>query len=1193
MRIKTICHISCPEMNSGVRWMRRLILLCTLFVCLQFHSYCNELEYAQSVKITINEENVTLTQLFNKIERLSHFLFFYVDSDVKDIKVSVNVKEANIEEILKISLKGTKLMYQIKGRNINILPVQNQVQQSKVKKEPIWVKGTVLDENGLPLPGVNILIEGSAIGTITDIDGRFSIQVPELKSILSFSYLGYVTQKLSVNASRDLKVIMGENSQVLSEVVVVGYGVQKKETVTGAISSISNKEIVKSPVGALSNALVGRVSGLSAIQKSGEPGFEESTIRIRGVGTYSGDQNPLVVIDGIVRDLSTLNMIDPNDIETINVLKDASATAVYGVRGANGVIIATTKKGVQGKPQISFSANFGYTTPTTLPKLTDSYQFGRLRNEAIQNDGVRQDNLIFTEDELWKFQNNRDYTPDEVAAMTHLTPAQRENLLNSPALYYTSHDYMSEFFRKSAPQQQYNINVSGGTEKVNYFTSVGFLNQEGLTTDYGYSNAPTSTNNKRTNFRSNFDFNVIKTIEFSIGISGQISNTKIFLNDYNESDQNSRYRDMLKNIYESTPFAGPGIVDGKLINGFAGDSPLDPTKGTSGKSPVASLLNKSAGRVTKSTLNTFFKIKHKMDYLTKGLSLRGTLSYDNYFSKTVNENSPIPMYTVMRDPENPTQNLYFGGILGAEKYEEKAWYKERKLYLEGGIDYDRTFGKHHVTALALITAERLTKPGLLYNVPQGMYGVVGRVTYGYDNRYQAEFNVGYNGSENFAPGKQFGFFPAVSAGWTISQEPFFPKNDWVTWIKVRGSYGQTGNSNIGGKRFLYLPSSWEMQQSYVWPFSGYNFGSTDGSILNPWITGKSEKVVGNPDVTWERKISYNIAAEIRLFRDRLSFTADFFNENRNNILTTLETVPGIVGIDVSVLPPVNVGKMSNKGYEMSVSWRDEISDFNYQIGGQVSYARNKIDYMADAPYEYTWMNKTGFSYGQYKAYVNSGFYNSAEEVANHPYNTVDGNCVQAGDLRIIDVNGDGVIDNRDMTPTGYSNVPRCAFSGNLFLEYKGFEISALFTGSLQGTFSMAGYMISPFAQNKSNALEYMYDGRWTMENYLSGKAISYPRMSLNTTGSQNGPSNSFWYRSTDHVKLKNLEIAYTFKTQKFLSRLKISALRLYFNSNNLLTFGGKDLIEGIDPELSQDEKTTEGVIYPITRVYNFGFKIQF
>lgn len=447
MRIKTICHISCPEMNSGVRWMRRLILLCTLFVCLQFHSYCNELEYAQSVKITINEENVTLTQLFNKIERLSHFLFFYVDSDVKDIKVSVNVKEANIEEILKISLKGTKLMYQIKGRNINILPVQNQVQQSKVKKEPIWVKGTVLDENGLPLPGVNILIEGSAIGTITDIDGRFSIQVPELKSILSFSYLGYVTQKLSVNASRDLKVIMGENSQVLSEVVVVGYGVQKKETVTGAISSISNKEIVKSPVGALSNALVGRVSGLSAIQKSGEPGFEESTIRIRGVGTYSGDQNPLVVIDGIVRDLSTLNMIDPNDIETINVLKDASATAVYGVRGANGVIIATTKKGVQGKPQISFSANFGYTTPTTLPKLTDSYQFGRLRNEAIQNDGVRQDNLIFTEDELWKFQNNRDYTPDEVAAMTHLTPAQRENLLNSPALYYTSHDYMSEFFR--------------------------------------------------------------------------------------------------------------------------------------------------------------------------------------------------------------------------------------------------------------------------------------------------------------------------------------------------------------------------------------------------------------------------------------------------------------------------------------------------------------------------------------------------------------------------------------------------------------------------------------------------------------------------------------------------------------------------------------------------------------------------
>lgn len=1190
MKIKAYYNVLLHEDFRGRVLIKTMSLIFILLFTLSQLCVAS-LSSSQSVQITIKEKNVSLIQLFNKIEKVSNFLFFYVDADVRNIKVSVDVKNATIQEVLNITLKGTQLTYQIKGRNVNILPIREK--SSKKSQHSMVISGTVYDSSGATLPGVNVMIDGSSVGTSTDIDGKFSIKVPDDRAVLSFSFLGYAPQKIPIGENDVLKVILQDNIQSLSEVIVIGYGVQKKETVTGAISSIASKEIVKSPVGALSNALVGRVSGLSAIQKSGEPGFEESTIRIRGVGTYAGEQNPLVVIDGIVRDLSTLNMIDPNDIETINVLKDASATAVYGVRGANGVIIATTKKGIIGKPQISFSANFGFTTPATLPKMTNSYQFAKLRNEAIVNDGVKQDNLVFSDDELWKFQNNRDYTPDEVAAMSDLNEVQRNALLNSPALYYTSHDYMKEFFRKSAPQQQYNINVSGGTDKVNYFTSVGFLNQQGLTSDYGYKNAPTSTNNKRTNFRSNFDFKVIKNVELSVGISGQISNTKIFLNDYNDSDMNSRYRDMLKNIYESTPFAGPGIIDGKLINGFAGNSPLDPTKGASGKSPVASLLNKGSGRVTKSSLNTFFKLKHTMDYLTKGLSLRGTVSYDNYFSKTVNETHPIPMFTVMRNPEDLTQNLYFGGTLGAEKYEEKAWYKERKLYVEAGVDYDRIFGRHHVTALALITGERLTKPGLLYNVPQGMYGLVGRVTYGYDDRYLAEFNVGYNGSENFAPGKQFGFFPAVSAGWTISKEPFFPENDWVTWIKIRGSYGQTGNSNIGGKRFLYLPSSWEELVDYVWPFSGYNFGYTDGSIVTPWITGKSEKVVGNPDVTWEKKISYNIAAELRFFKDRLSITADLFKENRNNILTTLETVPGIVGADVSVLPPVNVGKMSNKGYELSILWRDNISDFNYQISGQVSYARNKIDYMAEAPYEYVWMNKTGFSYGQYKAYVNDGFYNSEEEAANHPYNSVDGNHVQAGDLRIIDINGDGIIDNKDVTPTGFSNIPRYAFSANVFLEYKGFEISALFTGSAQGTFSMGGYMISPFAQNKSNALEYMYEGRWTPENYASGKKITYPRMSLNTSGTQNGATNSFWFRSTDHVKLKNLEVAYTFRKLGFLSRLKMSSLRLYFNSNNLFTFGGKDLIEGIDPELSQDDKTTEGIIYPITRVFNFGFKIQF
>ena len=498
--------------------------------------------------------------------------------------------------------------------------------------------------------------------------------------------------------------------------------------------------------------------------------------------------------------------------------------------------------------------------------------------------------------------------------------------------------------------------------------------------------------------------------------------------------------------------------------------------------------------------------------------------------------------------------------------------------------------------MALVTGERYTSPGLKYNVPRGYYGVVGRVTYGYDQRYLAEFNMGYNGSENFAPGKRFGFFPAVSVGWVVSNEPYFPKNDILTWLKFRASYGQTGNSEIGGDRFLFLPGTWGSHSYGPWngtPLDGYFFGSSNGSVNNPAFPGKYEQSTGNPDVTWEKKESYNIAAEVRMFRDRLSVTVDLFEEKRNNILTKLGVTPGIIGLSGDALPPVNVGRMSNRGYEIQVSWRDNVgTDFWYEVGGQVSYAVNKIDYKAEPSYMYAWMNETGFAYGQYKAYYNEGFYNTPEEVANHPYNAIDGNRVQGGDLRIIDVNGDGIIDDKDITPTGFSNVPRFAFSSNLSFGYKGFEISALLTGSAQGTFNMNGYLITPFAQGNGTPLSYM-NGRWTPERHAAGKHITFPRMSVNMANSQNNQNNAFWFRSTDHIKLKNVEVAYTFRNARWMRKAHIGSIRVFVNANNLCTWGGKDLIDGIDPELVQDGSTSEGIIYPLTRVYNFGFNIQF
>ena len=861
---------------------------------------------------------------------------------------------------------------------------------------PARVSGTVVDQQGMPVVGAGVVVRGTQTGSVTDLDGRFTVMAAK-DATLTVSFIGYTTREVPVGTQTDIRIVLEENVQSIDDVVVVGFGTQKKETVTGAIGQLSGKELMRSPVTNISNALVGRIAGMAAVQKTGEAGFEESTIRVRGVGTYAGDQNPLIVIDGIVRDMTAFNMLDPNDVENVNVLKDASATAVYGVRGANGVIIVTTKRGREGNLKISFTANVGFTSPTTLPSLVNSYDYAVLRNEAFANDGKPDDIKVFSQDELWKFRHNRDYTPSEVEAMGHLSPEQKQALLDSPAIYYGSTDYMKRIFDAGvSPQQQYSVNISGGTEKVAFFTSVGYSNQKSLTNDFGFSDAASNSGSHKYNFRTNFDFNIIPLTEINVSLSGQVRETKIITDRNSSVDMWGRYRDLMLNIYEAPPFSAPGVSDGRIITDYAGGTIMDSNKGAWGKSPIAYMLEKAQARINQSSLNTSIRIRHRMDYLVEGLSVRGALSYDHYFTKTLRVAPNLPVYSITRNPADPAELLYYGGEHNAKSYEETGWGKNRKVYVEAGIDFSRDFGKHAVTAMALVTGERYTSPGLKYNVPRGYYGVVGRVTYGYDQRYLAEFNMGYNGSENFAPGKRFGFFPAVSVGWVVSNEPYFPKNDILTWLKFRASYGQTGNSEIGGDRFLFLPGTWGSHSYGPWngtPLDGYFFGSSNGSVNNPAFPGKYEQSTGNPDVTWEKKESYNIAAEVRMFRDRLSVTVDLFEEKRNNILTKLGVTPGIIGLSGSALPPVNVGRMSNRGYEIQVSWRDNVgTDFWYEVGGQVSYAVNKIDYKAEPSYMYAWMNETGFAYGQYKAYYNEGFYNTPEEVANHPYNAIDGNA---------------------------------------------------------------------------------------------------------------------------------------------------------------------------------------------------------
>ncbi|HEY6955826.1 MAG TPA: SusC/RagA family TonB-linked outer membrane protein, partial [Flavisolibacter sp.] len=562
----------------------------------------------------------------------------------------------------------------------------------------VQIQGTVKSRSNEPLSGASIKVAGQDVGTTTNSLGQFSLKVAP-GSTIEISFIGYETRSIRVGSKTEFNVVLEENvsSNQLSNVVVIGYGRQKSPTVTGAVGTISGKDLVQTPVANITNMLVGRTSGVSAVQVTGEPGLNTTTIRIRGVATLNG-QDPLIVIDGIQQPAEQpyllLNAMDPNEVESISVLKDATATAVYGIRGANGVIIVTTRRGRLNRPQFSFSVNQGFTKAASLFETVNSHDFGVLRNEAVANAQAAGNssfnNLLFSADELWKFQNNRDYTPAEVDAMTNLTAAQKEALKNSPALYYTSHNYYKEQFSGTGRQAQYNLNVSGGTEKVKYFTSLGYFQQEGILSNTSYGGSETNPKFQRYNFRTNFDIDVIKNFQLSFNLGGQSSVSKVPSAGNSSSDFANRYQAIIQNILENSPFTGPGIVDGHLVTSFigVGGDPTNPlgVKGGTGYTPLAQLLTAGTRTMYTTTLNSVVTLKHNMSYITKGLESHFRVAYDDSYLKGFAQTNSIPQFSAMRDPSNPANIIYIGGQVNPTSTTDNtgngSW---RKIYLEGAI----------------------------------------------------------------------------------------------------------------------------------------------------------------------------------------------------------------------------------------------------------------------------------------------------------------------------------------------------------------------------------------------------------------------------------------------------------------------------------------------------------------------------
>ena len=1194
------------------------LILATVFIA---SLYANG-AYSQKIMektFSLSAENVKIEKLIQEVQKATKVKFSFSNTSIQSDKVvSYTAQNKKIIDFINDVLIPNGISYTVVNNSI-VLFIQQSEKKLAISNTAMInspddamppdriIKGTVVDEKGVPIEGVTIAVKNGKSKGITDKSGRFNFKVNDNETTLVFTSVQYITVEKTIGQSTEFNITLKESTGVLSDVVVVAFGSQKKISLTGAVGTVSAKDVVSTPVSNITNALIGNTPGISGLQQSGEPGRNSTNIYIRGLSTFAGNSQPLIVIDGIEqaaeRPYDQLNAMDANEISSISVLKDASASAVYGIRGANGVIIVTTKRGTLGKPTLSFSSNFGTTKATSLMNTVNSAQYAEMRNGAVNiyNNSLNNPTynpLLFTADDIWKFQNNRDYTPAEVDAMSQLTADQKAQLKASPALYYTSHDLYKDMFGGVGPQQQYNLSVRGGTDKLKYYTSVGYFSQGSILANATFMGASTASTFERGNFRSNFDILPFKNLTVSVNIAGQfgttagpaaVSTTGVVTG---PTDWANRYKTILGTIQEGNPFVVQPFVDGHLIstiNGPAGSAsnPLGlKGSGASMANPIGNLLTSGRGTTFNTLLTSSVKINYLMNFITKGLSFNATGNFDDNFNKYSQISQSLPVFSVRRNLSNPNNYDFYGGAVGATGFTptnyNSTWHK---YYVDAGFNYSRVFGSHTVTAVAMGKASQYYMPSDAFNTPSGIMGLLGRVTYNYKERYFADVTAGYNGTENFAPDKRFGFFPAFSGSWVATNENFFPKNNYVTFLKVRGSYGEVGNDLINGRRYLYLPNTYNLNNQ-----QGLFLGTSNGSAPNPYTAGSNEGALGNPNVTWEKSKTSNFGLDMRFLKDKLSLTFDLFKQDRTNILTVASITSAVAGFGGNI-PPVNIGITTNHGYELSLGWSDKIKDFGYSITGMLSYAKNKVIYKAEVPNPYEWQNQTGRAIGQYFGLTSDGLFNTSQELANRPYDSYNSNQNVLGDIRYKDLNGDGIIDSKDMSPMGFTNLPEYTYSMRLKFNYKNFDISALFNGSANGSFYLNSTITGVFYKGWGMAYDWQYQGVWTPEKVANGTPISYPRPEINSSSSYSNFTNSdFWLKSSDFIKLKNVEIGYNVTNLKFLKNTSVSSIRLYFNGSNLLIIKDHLSKYGIDPE-TQD--VNSAYIYPITRAFNFGVNIQF
>lgn len=1005
-----------------------------------------------------------------------------------------------------------------------------------VLAQGIPISGKVTDEQGAPLPGVSVLVKGSTTGASTNADGVYRLNVPSESSILTFSFIGFVMREVAVNKQTVINVRLEPESKSLNEVVVVGYGTQTRATLTGSVSEVKGAELVKSPQPNLSNSLAGRFSGVIATNRGGEPGYDNSEIRIRGIST-TGNRDVLVVVDGVPGQLGGFERLDPNDIESVTVLKDASAS-VYGSRAANGVILVTTKRGTTGKPSVSYSFNQGFSSPTRLPEMADAATYAAIVNEInYYNNPAGGMNQFYTEEQIARFRDGSD------------------------PLNYPNTDWIKTTLRGSAPQNQHNLSVNGGSENTKYFISLGTLNQDGIYKDG-------ATQYKQYNLRSNIDANVTDDFKIGLSLAGRQENRQFPV---------AGAGDIFRSIYRAYP-----TVVATYPNG-------NPSTGIENNNPV--MMVTDAGGLTKNPrlyFNGILRASYALPFAS-GLSVDGFYALDKGQFSQRNFVTPYLVYSY-----NNNTDAYTSRTVGEPRASLNQMQESTSLMTANlKLNYQKTFDGHSINSfLAYEQSEQTVEhfeagrrnfPTTLtpelsqggtdptdrtnsgYSWRESRVSFIGRANYNYQQKYLAEIQLRVDGSSIFPEDNRFGYFPGVSAGWRISEEGWFKDGvRFINDLKLRASYGQLGGDRVARNQFN----------------NNYSFNNqyTLGSGVYP---GLDLVKLANPAITWEKSVKTDLGLNATLFRN-INLEFIYFNEKRTDILLSRNaSIPGVTGIvnpfpadnSEPLVPSENIGRVDNKGMEATLGYNHR-GDFSYGVSGNITYAKSEVKFRDESPAVLDHQRETGRPLSTYLLYETVGIFRTQEELNAYPH--VPG--TQVGDLKYLDFNNDGKITADDQIRTDLGNIPQITYGINLNASYKSFDLSAVFSGQSR----VRQYVLTE-AGTVGNFYSTWADNRWSPSN-VNG---SYPRVPERASTAISGGlyRNDFWLFNTAFFRLKNIELGYSLPKEA-LDKIKMQGIRIYASAFNVFTLSK---VKDFDPEGSHEG----GQFYPQQRIVNLGVNVKF